>query len=422
MSKVQELKDLMVAELHALRELAAKAENREETGGGFTADEREEIARRQKAIEGCQTEIKALEGDAELRKTIEGLGGFEVDRPETVKTVLKKGETWGQRFAAHVGDSVKAIPGFATSNIDVRGVIAPFEVSGGMKALITGVSDTSAGAFVTAEDLGLRSTGTFQRPLTLRDVITNGTTNSDSVEYVRVTGFTNAASPTAEATAASGTTGTKPESALTFERVTANVRTIAHWVPITRRALSDAGQIRTIVDNFLRYGLEEEVEDQIIAGTGTSEDFEGLAALADDDQVQDQAWSTDLLTTTRKARTLVRTVGRDVPNAYLFNPADWERLDLTQDAEDRYYFGGPMVMGTPRLWGLPVVESEAVPSGVGYVGNFRQCVLWDREQASITVGTINDQLIRNMLTILAEMRAAFGCFRPASIVRIDLTA
>lgn len=422
MSKIKELKDELVHELEAARNIAAKAEGEDRS---LNAEEREEIDRRMTVINAKKDEIKRLNGDAELRKTLESLepGITEVERPEAVTTGLKAGETVGQRFANHVQDSIKSVPGFATSRVDVRGVIAPMELTGGAKALITGDSATSAGAFVTAEDLGLRDSGTFQRPLTIRSVITNGTTNSDSVEYVRVTGFTNSASPTPEATAASGSTGLKPESALTFVRETANVRTIAHWVPVTRKALSDAGQIRTIIDNFLRYGLEEAVEEQIINGTGTSEDFEGLVALAVDDQVQDQAWATDLLTTSRKARTLVKTVGRDTPNAYLLHPEDWERFDLlTNDTAGNFYFGGPMQLGTPRLWGLPVVESEAVPAGYGFVGNFRQCVLWDREQASITVGTIDDQLVRNLVTILAEGRYAFGCFRPESIVRMDLTS
>ena len=44
------------------------------------------------------------------------------------------------------------------------------------------------------------------------------------------------------------------------------VKTIAHWIPITKRAAADAAQVRTLVDNFLRYGLNEELEDQMLTG------------------------------------------------------------------------------------------------------------------------------------------------------------
>ena len=419
MTKIEELRAKHTATLEAVRDIAAQAETE---GRDFSDDEREQVTQRMKEVDDLQKQIKTLEGDADLRKRIEGLGDGTGAKAADVTHSEVRG-TIGDQFAAHLAKSLERFGGSLSDHQDVRGAVSPLLLNGGMKALITGDSATSGGAFVTPQDLGLRDTGTFQRELTLRDLITNGTTQSDSVEYVRITGFTNAASPTPEATATTGTSGLKPESAMTFERVSAPVRTIAHWVPMTRRALSDAGQVRTVVDNFLRYGLEEAVEEQIINGTGTSEDFEGLDKLADDDEVQDQAWATDLLTTTRKARTLVRTVGRARPTAYAFHPADWEKFDLlTNDTQGNFYFGGPRELGTPRLWGLPVVESEALDEGFGYVADWRQAVLWDREQASVTVGTIGDQFVRNIVTILAEMRAAFGVFRPAAFVRIDLTA
>jgi HK97 family phage major capsid protein len=287
----------------------------------------------------------------------------------------------------------------------------------GRKDLVTGGSATSAGALIV-NDFQPELLSVGRRPLNIRDVITVGQTNSDMVEYVRVTSETNNAAPVAEATTVAD--GAKPESALAMEAVTAPVKTIAHWIPATRRALSDAAQIRTYIDEFLTFGLEEELEDQMIDGDGTGQNFVGLLHTSG---TQTQDWDTDLITTTRKARTKVRTVGRAVPTAYLFNPADWESIDLTQDAEQRYYFGGPMQLGTPRLWGLPVVESEAVPAGTGIVGDTRQMVLWDREDAQIYVSDSHaDFFVRNIIVILAELRAAFGVLRPAAFVEIDLTA
>jgi HK97 family phage major capsid protein len=288
------------------------------------------------------------------------------------------------------------------------------------RTIVTGASDTSGGALVFNDvQPGLYPQG-LQRPLTIRDIITVGSTDSDTVEYVRMTSQTNAAAPTVEATATGDASGAKPESALALAKVTTAVKTIAHWIPATKRALSDAGQLRTLIDNFLRYGLEEELEDQIMAGNAAGENFDGIGHVTG---VQSQAWDTNILTTTRKARTLVRTVGRSIPTAYVLHPIDWETLDLTQDAEERYYFGGPAQMGVPRLWGLPVVESEAAPEGTGYVGDFRKAVLWEREQASIQVSdSHSDFFIRNMVAILAEMRAAFGVVQPNAFVEIDLAS
>lgn len=285
--------------------------------------------------------------------------------------------------------------------------------------LVTGLSDTSGGAFVYQDVKPTVNRAPF-RPLVIRDVITNGTTDSDTVEFVVINSFTNNAAPVLEATSTSGGVGTKPESDMALTRDSETVKTIAHWVAVTRRALADAGQVRTIIDNFLRDGLNQELEDQIVTGDGTGENFNGILT---DSGVTAQAWDTDILTTTRKARTKVRTTGRAIPTAYILNPTEWETIDLLQDNEARYFFGGPSQLGVPRLWGLPVVESEAMTQGVGVVGDMRQCVLWDRQQAQILISdSHSDFFIKNLVAILAEMRAAFGILRPAAIVEMDLTA
>lgn len=291
------------------------------------------------------------------------------------------------------------------------------------KALITGVSATSAGAMVRRDYASLVD---FPfRPLALRDVVTVGRTGSDLIEFPRVVSYTSNAAPVAEATTvptsfAQAGNGLKPESAMVLEKVTAAVKTIAHWIPVTNRALSDAAQIETLINNFLDTGLEIALETEMIQGNGTGEHFLGLDNTPN---ITLQAFDTDMLVTTRKALTKVQVIGRARATAFVLNPYDWESIDLTQDAEDRFYFGGPMVLGQKRLWGQPVVESEAVFQGTFYTGDMKQAILWDRERATIRMSdSPYDMFLRNMKAILAELRAAFGVFRPPAIVRGDLHA
>lgn len=288
-----------------------------------------------------------------------------------------------------------------------------------LKTLLTGTSSTSAGALVVNERKPIIDMGTSYRPINVLDLLTGGTTSSDTVEYVREGTHTNNAAPTAEATATGDGTGAKPESAMALSIVTEAVKTIAHWIPATRRALADAGQLRTLIDNFLRYGLREELVDQVLNGSGVGENFTGIYNTSG---TSTQAYDTDLLTTTRKARTKVMTSGRATPTAFVMHPTDWEAFDLLQDNEARYFFGGPSALGQPRLWGLPVVEEEANTAGAALVADWRLVVLWDREMAQIMMSdSHSDFFIRNLVAILGEMRAAFGVLRPAAFVEIDLT-
>lgn len=288
------------------------------------------------------------------------------------------------------------------------------------KTLIYGSSATSGGSFVQ-NDLQPGHIDIRQRELTFLDLVPRVTTDSDTIEYVYETGFTNYAAPVAEASVTTGATGLKPESVLAYATATVPVETIAHWIPVTNRMLADAPAIRGIINGRLLLGLDLTLETQIISGNGTPPNLSGVfdnainaVGLGSDSRV-------DALF---KARTLVRTIGHGRPTAYVLNSADWQDIRLSRENADTgtlggYLMGPPSAIGATTLWGIPVVESEAAPGGKGLVGDFQMgCTLFDREQAAVRVGTINDQFVRNMQTILAELRAAFVVWRPNMFTQV----
>jgi len=428
--------------IERLRDCLGKAQaiatKAEEENRDFSDSERTEVAALINEAGTLKTDLKAAKADAKVRQTLADLGGDLDDDAKGKQLTPTARHTVGKSLGATFTESAEykglldSVPGGHFSK-DHRVQTRPVSVDslllgGGSKTLITGAGSTSGGPFVWPDFLGMQvGPDAFNRPLMLRNLVTPGTTTSDLVEYVRVTGHTNNAAPTAEATTTSN--GTKPESGIATVRISTPVRTIAHWIPITKRALSDAAQIRTLIDSFLQYGLEEELEDQMISGDGTGENFTGLAATSG---VQVQAWDTNILTTLRKAKTKVRTVGRSIPTGYVINPTDVETLDLLTDTQGRFYFGGPMgSMVNPGLagpttapvWNLPVIETEAVPAGTAYVGDWRKAILWDREQSSITMSDSHASFfVQNLVAILAEMRAAFGVIQPSAFVSCTLHA
>lgn len=282
-------------------------------------------------------------------------------------------------------------------------------------------SDTSGGAFVR-NDVQPGYVDLRQRELTLLQVIPRMRTNSDTVEYVQQSSFTNNAAFVAEATgAATGTDGRKPESALAFATATASVRTLAHWIPVTNRMLADSAQIRGVIDQQLLLGLDLVLESQVVSGDGSGENFTGLLNQA----VNVVGRGTDnSLDAVLKGATLVQTVGLGRPTTVVMNPTDFQSVRLLRESASTatpgtYLMGLPSVAGATTIFGLNVVVSLALPAGTALVGDFGQaCALFDREQSAIRVGTINDQLIRNQQTILAELRAAFVCWRPKMLTKV----
>jgi HK97 family phage major capsid protein len=442
----------MQAHLKAARDIAAKAD---EEGREFSDEESGQLRELMGKASDAKARAEKAKGDAAIKAAIAGLGD-EIGLNEKSKEwttpsglIVPKGKSIGQHYVS--SPEWKELQGSAPGGtfskqhrvssrpVGFERLIAPR----GQKALVTGVSDTSAGAFVKPDDLGLQGgLELFQRPLTLRQLCTPGTTTSDAIEYTQVTSITNNAAPVPEATSSAMPTapgsagalvqnaggGYKPESGFALGAKTTNVKTIAHWIPVTKRALADAAQIVTLIDNFLEYGLEEELEDQIVAGNGTGENFLGIANVSG---VQAQAAVADpsgkpagfgMLLSTRRAKTKVKKA-RAKANAYVINPDDWETFEEMSDADGHFYGDGPFTSGDQTsLWGLPVIESEAIPAGTAYVGDWTKSILYDRQQATITTtDSHGDFFVRNLVAVLAELRAAYAVIQPSAFVQIDLT-
>lgn len=401
----------------------------DQSGKDFSTEERTAVADLLNGAKLLKARIKDLKGDQEMRDTIAALGegvGLVEDRPAAKR--LSLGETFVSAQAWK--EWLKAVAPSGTIAESRKGLTSPpvpVKINGlfGRKEVMTGLSDTQGGVFVQTDLTGIyEPLGRYA--LNLRQLVNVRQTTSDTVEFVRQTAQSNAATPVAEAnvTTFSGATGEvsglKPETTMAFERVQETVKTIAVWVPATKRALSDAAQLRGLIDQELREDLAEELENQMLNGNGVGENFTGLANTAN---TLSQPFDTDILVTTRKAITNLLINGKQVPSAWLLNPVDWEGIELLRDGEDRFRWGGPLNRGPATLWGVPVAQSFFQAQGTGWLGNWSKAVLWDREQTNISVSDSHaDFFIRNMIAILAELRAAFGVIRPTAFAEVDLYA
>lgn len=427
----------------AVKGLEKFADELDAKGTTPSAEDLSNIKNRMAEIGSLKEQVKAeadMRGEmADAKAFLNSLSGTEksAERRESLTVSGLPMETQGKTFGELFTESeayTEFVGRYAKNGVipnAVKGVQSnPFSGGVDLKTLITGSSATSAGAAVR-NDLYAPVTDLIgERELTVRDLVTKGSTTSDTVEFVRVTSKTNNAAPTAEAanadpgvSTANTTTGAittapasgvKPESAMDLEIVSTTVKTIAHWIPITKRAAADASQVRTLVDNFLRYGLNEELEDQILSGSGAGENFTGILNTAGVSTVGSAGTDIDAIV---DAIRTVRVTGRRRPTALVIHPNDWYSAGFltAKDTQGKYLVGDPRasVEQLNTLWGLNVVVSEGITENTALVGDFRQSVLWEREGVSLMVSDQHaDFFTRNLLAILAEMRAAFGTLDP----------
>lgn len=295
------------------------------------------------------------------------------------------------------------------------------------KTLVTGASQTSGGAFFQNDRLpGVANVVPMRRP-TLIQLCTRLPLSGDTMEWVEMTTATNNAVAVAEATTTAD--GAKPESAVAFAERTQAVQTIAHWIPITRRAAADAPQLQRYIDQFLLQGLDAKIEDQLVNGTGVSPQLRGILNAT-------TAWSIqtiDISLTTLSRLDAVATAagqimssleGQNEPTAMLVHPLDWFSTAFALAREGagtgQYLGGGPFTAGAARqMWDIPVVVSKAVPQGTQLVGDFREALVGDREQATLLMtDSHSDFFIRNILVTLAEVRLGFALRVPSAFVAI----
>jgi HK97 family phage major capsid protein len=257
-------------------------------------------------------------------------------------------------------------------------------------------------------------------PLTLESFLPSLPTSSNAIEFTKEAGFTNNAAETAEGAA-------KPESALTWTLVNMPVSTVAHWIKISRQLAADAPALAAYVNTRMTYGVNRRVESQLAVGDGIAPNLSGIFKAGN---FTAHGYADAALGSAFKKFVLIRKIIADLWNtgypadAILMNPGDWAALDIelltTVGMQTRISVDA---LGTPRLFGLPVIQAIGVAADTFAVGAFQQaCTVYNRTGVMIDLSeSDSDNFTKNLVTIRAERRLALAVEVPAAIRAGDLT-
>lgn len=393
--------------------------------GEVTVLDPEEVRKSLKAISDQvkETGEKAL-------KEAEKNGSLTVETKQTVdkllteqgelKTRLTELEQKAVRPAGGGDDSDTLQAALEKSKDDIadfisnRGMQKQIQIPVSRKALVNSGVTGAALNYPGQQILGMPLMPLLRR-LTVRDLLAAGRTSSAVIFYPRETGFTNAAAPVSEGSL-------KPKSEITFELITEAVRTIAHLQDISLQMLADVPFIQSYIENRMRYGLKLVEEAQLLTGSGTGQNLEGIytaaTPYAQPAGVQIVASQEQDLDKLRLAMLQV-----ELANAFttgiVLHPTSWANIELLKDGEQRYLFSNPAFTTTGRVWGRDVVSTQAMAAGTFLVGDFAQhAQIFDREDANVAISFENkDNFERNMATIRVEERLALAIYRPEAFVK-----
>lgn len=373
-----------------------------------TVDEVKSIA--EKALAEAQKGVGLTDG---VKQTADDLLVKMNTMKEQIATIEQKSARGGGRdeelksLGAQFVES-EAFKSFAASN--PRSGKASLKI----KADITTATTDAAGS-VGAAITPNRLPGIVELPrrrLTIRALLAPGRTDSPIVEYAKEKGFTNAAATVAEGAA-------KPQSDIQLEDVQTTTKVIAHTMKTSKQALSDVSQLRSYIDSRLLYGLALKEENQLLNGDGTGANLLGIVPQATAYAAPIAIGSETSLDKMRLA--MLQAVLAEYPaTGHVMNPIDWAWIELLKDAEGRHIIGLPQGVASPTLWGLPVVQTQAMAEDKFLTGAFDMAAqVFDQWDATVETGFENDDFTKNKITILAEERIALAVYRPEAFVYGD---
>ncbi|AYN55878.1 major capsid protein [Microbacterium phage Coltrane] len=355
----------------------------------------------------------------------------DAERITELKGIIERGEKNAKLMAqfADLGGAAEVDGGAGDeSGVKANSLGEHFVKSGAAAEFAkgTGQRTVSAPEFKAAGDVNLAGTNgkvqyggvvdTPLRRLTVADLLGKGSMSMTSLTY-----WVQGVVEGSPATVAEN--GLKPSIHFNFAPVTEALSKIAVITKISDEAIADTDYLVSVINSQLVGRLQVVEEDQLLNGDGTAPNLRGILNRVGIQTYSTEAgeWADGIF----HAVTLVSTgTAQETADAIVINPADYEVIRLSKDANGQYYGGGPFEGGaTPNLWGYRTVVTPAIAAGTVLVGAFNSAAQLFRK-GGIQVDSTNsneDDFKYNRIALRAEERVLLAVYRPAAFVEVTLT-
>lgn len=331
--------------------------------------------------------------------------------------VIEAAKSLGDHFVKHAGAKLKSLLG--ESNVTIS--------SPEFKAA-TDTQVTTGAVFTPVLTEYDRTIIQGVRPrLVVADLLGKGTISGNAISYFVEGALEGAFTTVAEA-------GAKPQlHVVDPTAVVDSLKKIAGWTKFSDEMIEDLDFIVSEINNRLIYELQKFEEAQLLNGPGTGSTILGLlnrsgiqtearGNLASNDTVADTIF---------RAITKVSTGSGLDADGLVINPADYQGLRLTKDANGQYFGGGFFngaygnggIAEQPNVWGLRTVVTPAIAAGTVLVGAFGQAATVYRK-GGLRVESTNSHasdFTSNLVTVRVEERIALAVRRPAGLVKTTIT-
>ena len=257
------------------------------------------------------------------------------------------------------------------------------------------------------------------RPTHIRQLLAQGSTQSDVVRFVKESGYSNGAAATAE-----GATLTQSDFDMTA--ADANVRKIGTYFRISEEMLADTPQLTSYLSARAPEKLLEVEDTQILSGNGTAPNLSGIITDATAFAAGDLADSVDEANDFDVIVASLNQLANANYNAdtILLNPSDFHKILLLKDSQNNYLKDQVYNGLQPVFMGVKVVLNTAISAGDFLIGNFGVGTqLWVRDGINVEFFREDGTNVRDgFVTVRVSERIALTNYLPNAFVTGDFTS
>lgn len=281
----------------------------------------------------------------------------------------------------------------------------------GLQTLLTDIDKNIIPAYVETPSIG--------------KWLSSGTIDGNSITFFTGNEWTAAAGRPGGAAENTKRAGVTPPP---LTSVNISLKNIAGWHMITKEMAEDLSFLASEINTNLLQQLVRVEEEQFLSGTGTGNDLTGILTTAGI-QSETAATAADNFDAILRAQTKMLKATGLRADGLVIHPDDYTKLRLVKDGNGQYLGGGAFtgaygaggVLVDPPIWGIPVIQTNAIPAGTALIGHSSAATAYRKGGLRVAASNdVNDDFLYGRFRVLAEERVALAVKAPKAFVKITL--
>jgi HK97 family phage major capsid protein len=254
------------------------------------------------------------------------------------------------------------------------------------------------------------------RPQHIRELISQGSTVSDVIRFVKESGYSDGSAMKAE-----GATLGQTDFDMTASSV--NVEKLGAYLRISEEMLADTPQLTSYISTRVPSKLLSKEDDQLLNGDGSAPNLSGIITDAADFDVSSGGAFYQSVNGANQFDVIIAALNQlslsnYVADKIIMHPTDFHKILLLKDSNLSYLKDQVFKGLQPVFNGVPVILNTAIAAGSYLLGNFAQGTqMWIRDNVSVEFFREDGTNVRDgFVTVRCMERIALSNYLPNAFV------